>query len=151
MTWSDEQVGLLKQLHATGASYSDMGSELGVGRNAIAGKLHRLGLTDDRPDRKPRTAPRRQKAKPEERFLRMTQKKELPPPAAEPEVHDTRKTIHELTSETCRWPLGDDMDPAKLFYCGKRPLDGRSYCVEHARRAYHAAPYLRSATLARIA
>ena len=42
--WTDERLGELKKLWAEGLSISQIGEALGVSRNAIAGKAHRMGL-----------------------------------------------------------------------------------------------------------
>ena len=45
-TWTDERVELLKKLWADGLSASQIATELGnVTRNAVIGKVHRLGLS----------------------------------------------------------------------------------------------------------
>ena len=45
MGWTDERVELLKKLWAEGLSASQIAAELGgVTRNAVIGKVHRLGL-----------------------------------------------------------------------------------------------------------
>ena len=45
MSWTDERVELLKKLWADGLSASQIASKLGeVTRNAVIGKVHRLGL-----------------------------------------------------------------------------------------------------------
>ncbi|MGL5116033.1 MAG: GcrA family cell cycle regulator [Beijerinckiaceae bacterium] len=45
MSWTDERVELLKKLWTDGLSASQIASELGgVTRNAVIGKVHRLGL-----------------------------------------------------------------------------------------------------------
>src|SRR4029453_6321983 len=45
MAWTDERVELLKKLWADGLSASQIASRLGgVTRNAVIGKVHRLGL-----------------------------------------------------------------------------------------------------------
>jgi GcrA cell cycle regulator len=45
-TWSDERVELLKKLWADGLSASQIAAEIGnVTRNAVIGKVHRLGLS----------------------------------------------------------------------------------------------------------
>ena len=45
MSWTDERVELLKKLWADGLSASQIAAELGgVTRNAVIGKVHRLGL-----------------------------------------------------------------------------------------------------------
>ncbi len=47
MAWSDERVELLKRMWGEGASASQIAKELGgVTRNAVIGKVHRLGLSN---------------------------------------------------------------------------------------------------------
>jgi GcrA cell cycle regulator len=48
---------------------------------------------------------------------------------------DQRKKIDELTSETCRWPVGTPGSKG-FFFCGGQTLDGDVYCKAHAKRAY---------------
>ena len=46
MGWTDERVELLKKLWAEGLSASQIAGRLGgVTRNAVIGKVHRLGLS----------------------------------------------------------------------------------------------------------
>ena len=46
MAWTDERVELLKKLWAEGLSASQIAREIGdVTRNAVIGKVHRLGLS----------------------------------------------------------------------------------------------------------
>src|SRR5204863_6919853 len=46
MTWTEERVELLKKLWQDGLSASQIAAELGgVTRNAVIGKVHRLGLS----------------------------------------------------------------------------------------------------------
>ncbi len=47
MTWTDERVELLKKMWTEGQSASQIAKELGgVTRNAVIGKVHRLGLSN---------------------------------------------------------------------------------------------------------
>ncbi len=47
MSWSDERVELLKKMWGEGQSASQIAKELGgVTRNAVIGKVHRLGLSN---------------------------------------------------------------------------------------------------------
>ena len=46
MNWTDERVETLKKLWADGLSASQIAAELGgITRNAVIGKVHRLGLS----------------------------------------------------------------------------------------------------------
>ena len=47
MAWSDERVAILKKMWLEGSSASEIAKELGnITRNAVIGKVHRLGLSN---------------------------------------------------------------------------------------------------------
>ena len=60
---------------------------------------------------------------------------------AEPELVDNvfpmgqRRTLLELTEETCRWPIGDP-GQADFFFCGGQTITSLPYCAYHSRVAY---------------
>jgi hypothetical protein len=56
--WTDKMIATLKHLHTAGHSCASIAAEMGQGltRNAIIGKIHRLGLGGTTP--KPRSAPK---------------------------------------------------------------------------------------------
>ena len=63
MAWTEDRVELLKKLWADGLSASQIAKRLGgVTRNAVIGKVHRLGLSGraapSRPARRPVAAPK---------------------------------------------------------------------------------------------
>ena len=45
MGWTDEQVEELKRLWGEGLTTGEIGKALGVSKNAVVGKAHRLALT----------------------------------------------------------------------------------------------------------
>jgi GcrA cell cycle regulator len=59
----------------------------------------------------------------------------------EPELVDNvipigqRRTLLELTEETCRWPIGDP-GQADFFFCGGQTITSLPYCAYHSRVAY---------------
>src|SRR3954464_16024335 len=54
-TWTTERLELLKGHFAAGLTCRQIAAEIGVSRNAVIGKLSRLGLTRDKPpDGEPR-------------------------------------------------------------------------------------------------
>ena len=58
MSWTDERVETLKRMWAEGQSASSIAKELGgVTRNAVIGKVHRLGLSNRNDDPEPAPAP----------------------------------------------------------------------------------------------
>lgn len=65
MSWTDERVELLKKMWSEGQSASQIAKELGgVTRNAVIGKVHRLGLSN-RAGASPAPAPEKKSAKAE--------------------------------------------------------------------------------------
>jgi hypothetical protein len=50
----------------------------------------------------------------------------------------TRCTLLELTSRTCRWPIGDPKKEDFCFCGATTPVRGRPYCEFHIGVAYHA-------------
>jgi GcrA cell cycle regulator len=131
MTWDDEQVERLKELWALDYSCSEIAAELGGGitRNAVIGKVHRLGLDGRKESKYKRT----NQAKPSRRHpfkLRryLDQHPEFDCVAVEP-LHIT---LDDLKPHHCRAICGDN----PFTYCGHPKLDGASYCPSHYRAFY---------------
>lgn len=151
MNWTDERVELLKKLWADGLSASQIAAELGgITRNAVIGKVHRLGLSG-RAKSPASAAPRPRKTRAPAHMLRvarpqvrgntaLAQAYEYEP-EPEPELTDNvipmgqRRTILELTEDTCRWPIGDP-GTSDFFFCGGNASSGLPYCAFHSRVAY---------------
>ena len=71
LTWSDDRVEQLKKLWEAGLSASQIAAELGnVTRNAVIGKVHRLGLSG-RAKSPSSAAPRQRKARPAQQMMRV--------------------------------------------------------------------------------
>lgn len=151
MSWNDERVDLLSRLWLEGRSASQIAAELGQGvtRNAVIGKVHRLGLSGRAKVAPPSTAGRL-RSKPAPKFEERPVPVPIAPvlaipagPAAMPSrppadvviPFSNRVTIMELRDTMCRWPLGDPTS-ADFRYCGCRSGPLGPYCEEHARLAF---------------
>ena len=64
MSWTDERVALLRELWDSGMGTAEIGERLGMTKNAIIGKAHRIGL------RARRASPKRRPA----RIVRMNER-----------------------------------------------------------------------------
>ena len=162
MSWTDERVELLKKLWLDGRSASQISGELGGGvtRNAVIGKVHRMGLSGRtkpnevavasaprlREKPQPRPAAPRMSAGPAVRGNLALSMAPRPAPQAAPRPVEQvvipiseRVTLMELKEAMCRWPLGD---PAQqdFRFCGiKSPGALGPYCGYHAGVAYQPA------------
>ena len=156
MTWNDERVELLKKLWTDGLSASQIAAELGgITRNAVIGKVHRLGLSG-RAKAPSTSVPRPRKPRPSSHVMRVARPATRGNTAlaplhgydldAEPEPDlveniipiGQRCTLLELNEGKCRWPIGDP-GSTEFFFCGGKPLTGLPYCGYHSRVAYQPA------------
>lgn len=135
MAWTEERVEELKQLWADGLSASQIARQMGgVTRNAVIGKVHRLGLSG-------RGAPTRSS-----RPRRVT----MPKPAVKPVITKPLPAVVEdpvtlsdgnhanvltIRDSMCKWPIGDPTQSG-FHFCGRPTKHGASYCEGHAELAY---------------
>ncbi len=154
ISWTDERVEQLKKLWEAGLSASQIAAELGnITRNAVIGKVHRLGLSG-RAKSPSSTAPRQRKARPASHMMRVSRPAMRGNTAlaqafemeivADPVAFDNvipmgqRCSLLELSEATCRWPIGDP-GSSEFFFCGGKSLTGLPYCAHHSRIAYQPA------------
>jgi GcrA cell cycle regulator len=152
--WSEPRVELLKKLWESGLSASQIAAEIGdVTRNAVIGKVHRLGLSG-RAKSPATAAPRQRKARPAQQMMRVSRPVSRGNTAlahafeveevADPVTFDNvvpmsqRLSLLELNEATCHWPVGDPSSP-EFFFCGGKALTGLPYCTHHSRVAYQPA------------
>jgi GcrA cell cycle regulator len=145
MGWTDERVEVLKKLWLDGHSASQIAKQLGgVTRNAVIGKVHRLGLsgraTPSQPARSTFKAPRPARPAPSSPNIqrRVAERHVAAAPAVrtEPYVESPgTATVLTLGAHMCKWPIGDPATD-EFTFCGRRASDDGPYCVEHARLAY---------------
>jgi GcrA cell cycle regulator len=144
--WTDARIERLKALWAEGRSASEIAGLLGeVTRNAVIGKVHRLGLpgrkTTSRQPVPRRTSPRRGKSGRVERHLpptRFARPASPMPPAPPPPVAALMLPLRQLNDDQCRWPAGDPREDG-FGFCGCRKAAGVPYCEHHAAIAYNPA------------
>ena len=161
MAWTDDRVDILKKLWAEGLSASQIANRLGgVTRNAVIGKVHRLGLSG-------RTTTSRAKApRPRRRTAPKTantgsgsggggyrtsgnlalktyydtdavaETQLMPSPVEELIIPvEERASILTLKESMCRWPIGDPGD-SDFHFCGRSSDQSTPYCEFHSRVAY---------------
>ena len=143
MSWTDERVSTLKKLWLDGLSASQIAKQLGgVTRNAVIGKVHRLGLSGraapSQPSRPVFKAPRPARPVAPPVVQRRVEVSASVPQPPMPTVYRTEEpgtaTVLTLGAHMCKWPIGDPSTDGFTF-CGRRNSDG-PYCNDHARVAY---------------
>ena len=143
-TWTAERIEQLRHCIASGLTCSQTAAEIGVSRNAVIGKIHRLGLSPARPaGASARSCPpraRHPRISPSSRLLHLIGAA-APGIAADttaelaPIDSAQRCSLLEIAQDKCHWPIGDP-HAADFAFCGNEAVTGFSYCAGHARMAY---------------
>jgi GcrA cell cycle regulator len=139
--WVDERVELLTKLWADGLSASQIATRMGgISRNAVIGKVHRLGLTG-RAERKTTTRRHRRapvKAVPKKYRLsygyQQPEVLRLPVAPLPAEVERPAKLVafDDLQPNQCAYAWGDPKH-ADFGFCGRDRAPGTPYCDGHHR------------------
>src|SRR5271166_4367194 len=115
--WTDQVVTRLRSLWAEGHSTAEIGRRLGVSKNAVVGKAHRLDLPA-RPSPIRRDGPG---PSPPRRSVPRTIGPTLPPPYGR--------------LVACCWPIGEP-GTREFHFCDAESVPGKPYCADHAALAY---------------
>lgn len=140
MDWTPEQISELTRLWGEGLTTSEIGKRLGISKNAVVGKAHRLHLAA-RPSPIKRTgratvfrttvklpgAPRPARVKSN---THVGHAPGAPRPAPQPQ-----RWTGELSNNICKWPIGHPGD-SDFHFCTDRALVGKPYCAEHCGAAF---------------
>lgn len=136
--WTEARSDWAKQLWQSGWSAGQIGKELGLSRNAVIGRICRMGLS--RNEAKPTvhaTYPANRKPAIRTGSISKTKIKamEKPKPIAEPLAPPPRAPVPlmDLEPHHCRWPIGAG---EAVLFCGSGRLVGRPYCPRHCGEAY---------------
>jgi GcrA cell cycle regulator len=150
MTWNADTDLILKKLHKEGYSASKIAEQIpGKSRNAVIGRLHRLGLRRKFPMKNESALMLSRRIKEGKASPRKTpwgtttspstvakQVAEAAKPYIEaPTADKATRTLATLERGECRWPIGDPKSPT-FGYCGCAAIPGKSYCETHDKRAY---------------
>lgn len=150
MSWTDDRVATLTKLWADGLSASQIAAELGgVTRNAVIGKVHRLGLSGRAKPTNTARKPKVTRSSSNSFNAGRKNPRNLPgrtnPMNARParpaiedlEVPVSKKlNLVDLTDKTCKWPDGDPATD-NFHFCGNSTKEDTPYCEYHCRMAYH--------------
>jgi GcrA cell cycle regulator len=162
MEWNNEVIARLRALWDEGLSTADIGRRLGVTKNAVVGKAHRLDLPA-----RPSPIRRGGGGSPRPRAPRRISGPTLPPlsctrapaptPASEPR-QERPLAVERLEARPlavvravpppssaaprpyarvvpCCWPIGEPGTKGFRF-CDEGSAPGKPYCAEHAQLAY---------------
>lgn len=138
MTWTDAKIDTITRMWAEGYSSGYIGTQVGKTRNAVIGKLGRMGLIGDpvknrqRAQDRDKAVRKRQEARARTAVPVLKAPKPAPRTAIEtPPPPPEGIPLEALTKHTCRWPL---LDGVPQLFCGHHAEDGR-YCPAHSAKS----------------
>ncbi len=160
MDWNEEMIARLRQLWQEGHSTAEIGRRMGITKNAVVGKAHRLILP-------PRPSPIRRDmveghvsrrsttrrvtgptlpalsspnaassvAVPDAPAVIMPRIATPQPPRAPVQLRAVPMPRAGARVTTCCWPIGDP-GTASFRFCDDGAMAGKPYCAQHAALAY---------------
>jgi len=154
--WTPERTNALIALWDEGHSTAEIGRRLGVTKNSVVGKVHRLRLPKrgspihsgsghsarsegpvsiHRAPIAPRpAASAAARPAPAHSGVAIRTQPVIPKAVYEPMPTNVIK-LSALTSDMCSWPIGDP-GTAGFRFCGRSAVTGKPYCPEHCSIAY---------------
>lgn len=150
MDWTADVIERLRTLWADGYATAEIGRRLGVSKNTIIGKAHRLNLTGRAsPIRRRQVGEKGTKQwgrPPVPKLADMTPMPDcslvgLGQPVrgsvmlAEPKSKPAAQPPRAVIRESCCWPIGEPGSRSFRF-CGSAVLAGKPYCEQHINLAY---------------
>lgn len=129
--WTEERTAIAKRMWLEGHSASAIGQVLLISRNAVIGKLHRLGYAGTR------RSPDKRVAKPKAKKVRaitfvpldVLAPKPIKPPRVQ--LEPLGPAIEHARADQCRYIAGEPSTPI----CG-RPVARGAFCQCHAELCY---------------
>lgn len=166
--WTPATLNKMKALLEKGMSTAEIGKKIGMSKNAVVGKLNRLGWNSKSTASATKKAPAKKeivikvknpKKTPEKKTpAQIVKEKKIAPapkpaakPAEKPEKSGKKNLVaHQhmiqhavelamLRPDQCRWPIGNP-DSENFHFCGEKVFPGKPYCYEHCRAAYQMPP-----------
>ena len=151
MEWNSEAIETLRALWAEGHSTAEIGRRMGISKNAVVGKAHRLNLSArpspirretaaslvrpvaplqrrTPPPRQPQPMRRPEPVVPAQRAALPVQLAPPPPPVM-------IRSFPRVSNRSCCWPMGEP-GTAGFRFCEDGALPGKPYCTGHAAVAY---------------
>jgi GcrA cell cycle regulator len=158
MEWTEETIARLRGLWDEGHSTAEIGRRMGISKNAVVGKAHRLNLPArpspikrDAASGQAVPAPARRVSGPTLPCLAAVEETApvapvvaaslpAPPPSPRPAPAPVLRAVPPASrpaprAATCCWPIGEPGTPSFRF-CDQAAAGGRPYCEEHAQIAY---------------
>lgn len=139
--WTPERVKLLEGFWEEGLPASEIARRLGVTKNAVVGKVHRLGLKKRALPNKPAVHLPEAASKGASHEVSVPTQEIQKNGAGASGVSESRAAyqkhlrLEELTSGVCRWPEGEP-GTEDFHFCGAPAVPEKPYCEDHNARAY---------------
>lgn len=161
MDWTEEAIATLRGLWAEGLSTAEIGRRMGISKNAVVGKAHRLNLPARPspirrvpgqlpPARAPRMTPRPAMPRPmpflpvqrpmgqsafrSGQATTVEQQAFSAPRPAQPTPAPRSQPLR-FGNSSCCWPIGEP-GTSGFRFCTSSAIAGKPYCEEHAAQAY---------------
>ncbi len=127
--WTAEKETRVREMYAEGCSNTHIANELGMTRNAVAGKKARLGLTK----RGTRQSRYRIKSRGMSEYdvVRKIKFKKIVLLTSTDQTKPRKIGFMKRKDNQCAWVLDEKGKDGLALYCGHKTHDDESYCFSH--------------------
>ncbi len=142
MEWTDETIARIRALWAEGHSTAEIGRRMGISKNAVVGKAHRLSLPA-RPSPIRRGTGEKRAPRPSMRRITGPTLPALQSMERPLAVRPATVVLRPVPTQprpagrvsSCCWPLGEP-GTSDFHFCGDPTVPAKPYCDQHASIAY---------------
>ena len=137
--WTTQQVNKAIYMWKEGHTATEIAKRISKSRNAVIGKLNRLGVKKPNAAATKDTNQTRYGNKPTGNNGSKQGKGQTDNETQDVKLEDQKLTLLFLNEKTCRWPIGDP-STKNFWFCGKPSQLNKRYCAQHSELAFQPNP-----------
>ncbi|MCY4184351.1 MAG: hypothetical protein OXC82_14345 [Rhodobacteraceae bacterium] len=137
--WTTQQVNKAVNMWKEGKTATEISNKISKSRNAVIGKLNRLGVKKPNSDAANEASSNKDENKATDDKVDERLNGRSTGDLRGAQLEDQRLSLLYLNEKTCRWPIGDP-STKNFWFCGKPTLLNKRYCAQHSELAFQPNP-----------
>ena len=143
--WTTQQVNKAVRMWKEGYTATEIALTITKSRNAVIGKLNRLGIKKPSTAAPIKNSKARVRKQPTDVNGSTKGNDQADNDNEDNKLEDQKLTLLFLNEKTCRWPIGDP-STKNFWFCGKPAQLNKRYCAQHSELAFQPNPVKKERT-----